>query len=135
MAGIRYKGQVFSGAASFGDADHVAYDNSESGLTATDVQGAVDELNSKFLLKSKSITFSGTVSGTNQLIYTVENTNISGYRIVSVVPKLTVPNANVNFVAETFGSMDQQIIVQCICKNNTSIENPTCELQVLYIKI
>ena len=46
MAGIRYKGQIFSGAASFGDADHVAYDNTESGLTATDVQGALDEVRS-----------------------------------------------------------------------------------------
>ena len=44
MAGIRYKGQIFSGSASFGDADHVAYDNTESGLTATNVQDALDEL-------------------------------------------------------------------------------------------
>lgn len=44
MAGIRYKGQIFSGAAAFGTADHVAYDNTESGLSATDVQGALDEL-------------------------------------------------------------------------------------------
>lgn len=49
MAGIRYKGQIFSGAASFGDADHVAYDNSQSGLTATDVQDAVDEVNAKLV--------------------------------------------------------------------------------------
>lgn len=46
MAGIRYKGQIFSGAAAFGDADHVAYDNTESGLSATDVQGALDEVTS-----------------------------------------------------------------------------------------
>lgn len=44
MAGIRYKGQIFSGAASFGSADDVSYDNTTSGLTATDVQGAVDEV-------------------------------------------------------------------------------------------
>ena len=44
MAGIRYKGQIFSGSAAFGDADHVAYDNTQSGLSATDVQGAVDEI-------------------------------------------------------------------------------------------
>lgn len=45
MAEIRYKGQIFSGAASFGSADDVSYDNTTSGLTATDVQGAVDEIN------------------------------------------------------------------------------------------
>lgn len=44
MAGIRYKDMIFSGAAAFGTADHVAYDNTESGLSATDVQGAVDEI-------------------------------------------------------------------------------------------
>ena len=47
MAEIRYKGQIYSGAAAFGSADDVSYDNTQSGLTATDVQGAVDELNSK----------------------------------------------------------------------------------------
>ena len=44
MAEIRYKGQIYSGAASFGSADDVSYDNTTSGLTATDVQGAVDEV-------------------------------------------------------------------------------------------
>lgn len=44
MAGIRYKGQIFSGAAAFGTADHVAYDNTESILDSTDVQAALDEL-------------------------------------------------------------------------------------------
>lgn len=44
MAGIRYKGQIFSGAAAFGTADHVAYDNTESGLTANNVQDALDEV-------------------------------------------------------------------------------------------
>lgn len=47
MAGIRYKGQIFSGAASFGSADDVAYDNTESGLTADNVQDALDEVNTK----------------------------------------------------------------------------------------
>lgn len=45
MAGIRYKGQIFSGAASFGSADDVAYDNTGSGLTAGNVQDALDEVN------------------------------------------------------------------------------------------
>lgn len=47
MAGIRYKDMIFSGAAAFGTADHVAYDNTQSGLTATDVQGALDETASR----------------------------------------------------------------------------------------
>ena len=45
MGGIRYKGQVFSGAATFGSANDVAYDNTESGLTADNVQDALDEVN------------------------------------------------------------------------------------------
>lgn len=44
MAEIRYKGQIYSGAAAFGSADDVSYDNTTSGLTATDVQDALDEL-------------------------------------------------------------------------------------------
>ena len=44
MAGIRYKGQIFSGTASFGDADDVNYDNTTSGLAATNVQDALDEI-------------------------------------------------------------------------------------------
>lgn len=47
MAGIRYKGQIFSGVASVGDADEVSYDNTQSGLTAGNVQDALDEVNSK----------------------------------------------------------------------------------------
>ena len=58
MAGIRYKGQIFSGAASFGDADHVAYDNTESGLEATDVQGALDEVSN-----AEGVSYDNTESG------------------------------------------------------------------------
>ena len=58
MAGIRYKGQIFSGAASFGDADQVAYDNTESGLEATDVQGALDEVSN-----AGGVSYDNTTSG------------------------------------------------------------------------
>lgn len=58
MAGIRYKGQIFSGAAAFGDADHVAYDNTQSGLTATDVQAAVDEVSN-----AANVSYDNTTSG------------------------------------------------------------------------
>lgn len=44
MSEIRYKGKIFSGAAAFGSADDVSYDNSESGLTSTTVQDALDEI-------------------------------------------------------------------------------------------
>ena len=50
MAGIRYKDKIFSGAASFGSADDVSYDNTASGLTADNVQDAVDELNGGLIL-------------------------------------------------------------------------------------
>ena len=47
MAGIRYKGKIFSGVASVGRADDVAYDNTQSGLTAGNVQDALDEVNTR----------------------------------------------------------------------------------------
>ena len=47
MAGIRYKGQIFSGVPSAVDANDVVYDNTESGLTAGNVQDVIDELYSK----------------------------------------------------------------------------------------
>ena len=47
MAGIRYKGQIFSGVASVGDADEVSYDNTQSGLAADNVQDALDEVNTR----------------------------------------------------------------------------------------
>lgn len=72
MAGIRYKGQIFSGAASFGDADHVAYDNAESGLEATDVQGALDELDSK-------------TSGIGQIVYSWFSTEVSVGTMATIV--------------------------------------------------
>ena len=43
MGEIRYKGQVYSGAT-IGDADYVVYDNTQSGLTSTNVQDALDEI-------------------------------------------------------------------------------------------
>lgn len=72
MAGIRYKGQIFSGAASFGDADHVAYDNTESGLEATDVQGALDEVSSK-------------TSGIGQIVYSWFSTEVSVGDIATII--------------------------------------------------
>lgn len=54
MAGIRYKGQIFSGVASVGDADEVSYDNTQSGLTATNVQDALDEVNAKVIIPNST---------------------------------------------------------------------------------
>lgn len=41
------QGSNYVGFGGASDASEVAYDNMESGLNATDVQGAIDELNSK----------------------------------------------------------------------------------------
>ena len=55
MAGIRYKGQIFSGIASVGDADDINYDNSQTGLSATNIQDAVDELDLNSLKSKQQI--------------------------------------------------------------------------------
>ena len=47
MAGIRYKGQIYSGVASAVDANDVVYDNTESDLTEGNVQDVIDEVYSK----------------------------------------------------------------------------------------
>ena len=44
MAGIRYKGQIFSGTASTKSADEVSYDDSWTDLKANNVQDALDEI-------------------------------------------------------------------------------------------
>ena len=69
MAGIRYKGKIFSGAASYGSADEVIYDNTESGLTADNVQEAIDEIDSKSIasITRSGNTFSAKNSSGNQL--------------------------------------------------------------------
>ena len=48
-------------------AKNIGYDNSESGLTATDVQRAVDELNGN-LIKLHQINLSGTVDANGDVI-------------------------------------------------------------------
>lgn len=82
MAEIRYKGQIYSGVASVGDADDVSYDNSTSGLTATDVQGAVDEIVPKIPIIKRGI---GNYSGLKQGGY-------SGRKTVQVVFDNPMPN-------------------------------------------
>lgn len=84
MAGIRYKGQIFSGAASFGDADHVAYDNTQSGLSATNVQGAVDELEAAVDDAKPVVTWdqfnlpSSVTVGVDSSTFLLQNADISG---------------------------------------------------------
>lgn len=84
MAGIRYKGQIFSGAASFGDADNVAYDNTQSGLEATDVQGALDELEAAVDDAKPVVTWdqfnlpSSVTLGVDSSTFLLQNADISG---------------------------------------------------------
>lgn len=58
MAKIMYKGKEYSGVPT--SAENIAYDNSESGLSATNVQSAIDEVNDK--TKVEKITLSITTS-------------------------------------------------------------------------
>lgn len=60
-----------SGASS---ADKVKYDNSTSGLKATNVQGAVDEVNNSFGDKGK-YEFLGTAIGTNSVTFNANDYN------------------------------------------------------------
>ena len=55
---------LFAGGASAPDASDVSYDNTGSGLTATDVQDAIDEVNGKFnSLDASDISYDNTGSG------------------------------------------------------------------------
>lgn len=46
MGAIAYRGKIYGGGGA-SSADKVSYDNSRSGLEATDSQGAIDEVNAK----------------------------------------------------------------------------------------
>ncbi len=74
------------GAGGASSADKVKYDNSISGLEATNVQGAIDEVNNS--LNCKSFTLLGSVSYVSQTSPTSEtktlNDNISNYKKVLI---------------------------------------------------
>lgn len=121
MAGIRYKGQIFSGAASFGDADHVAYDNSQSGLTATDVQGALDELstdNVSFKIISSGSLHDIRETGIFYLTSTVTDkpVNDGGFYVVTAY--------NPDLIVGTYTSMNHYV-ASVVYTNNvwTSLSN------------
>lgn len=63
------------------DAEDISYNNTDSGLTATDVQSAIDELVSTDLLKSKPLSTTTTSVGNVVL----SDPDISDSNIVSVV--------------------------------------------------
>lgn len=60
MAKIMYKGKEYSGVPS--SAENIAYDNTESGLSATNVQSAIDEANGKFTNNTTSADYDNRVN-------------------------------------------------------------------------
>lgn len=105
MAGIRYKGQIFSGSASFGTADHVAYDNTQSGLAATDVQDALDEVSNK--LATTVTTISGSTFYKSGNVITVKlaenNVTVSANIAFITIPSELRPQIDMDYIEPISG--------------------------------
>ena len=130
MGGIRYKGQIFSGAASYSSADDVSYDNSDSGLAADNVQDAVDEINSKIpvIVRHQRITESGSMNNNNGLVTPI---SYAGYKPIAVVGHEEGINQLVNFYVLCLSDAGQ-IYYGWRTSNGDNVTNHTFVVHVLY---
>lgn len=119
---------VYLGAPSSLDAANIDYDNTQSGLTATNVQGAIDEVNSNLTmgynqyyqdislpytaLKDELLTLSFSKTGENTVYFKVNTVDVCsiyarvGYNVVTIPLKkgdvLTASEAFANLKASIF---------------------------------
>lgn len=92
-------------------AEGVAYDNTDSGLTAENVQAAIDEVVDE-MPKIKKATFSGTTSGTGSLKVSDEVLNIVNIYCDSyIVATRYVSDATYIHVSDTSGTTQVNINV------------------------
>lgn len=116
---VKVMNEMPSGAGTV-DADDVSYDNTSSGLTATNVQDAIDELDSEIdnTLKFKAVTFTDTTAPySNGTDYTVSvsypsDTNTSLDPIVTLNSK--------NFTA-FYNYSASQVVMRCINAQNANV--------------
>lgn len=121
VAAINEVAQGGGGGGQTVDADDVTYDNTQSGLTATNVQDAIDEVNGKIStsgyectkLNSATVSLSGTVtvadfSGYDALYFVIHaGTNYYGMTIpvslftAGLLWSLTSSNCHVQYVSDT----------------------------------
>lgn len=136
MPGIRYKGQVYSGAASVGNADEVSV-NDGSGQV-TDTQTIISRILGDFAEIESSTTASKAYAVGDYLVLNgyfykataaiaiddelVEGTNIEKTTVASIIPKITTES--INFTGVVSGSATiykiGKMCVFCI-NNNTNL--------------
>lgn len=93
-------GQIKNVLTTPSDAEDISYDNTSSGMTATDVQDAVDELNASLV---------------NYKDYTVTTTSNSGVTPFSAYGEYVLPN-----------SVDIIKVVSATIYSSISYSNPAC---------
>ena len=94
MGAILFKGKPYVGSSM---AEDIVYDNTDSELSATDVNGAIDEVSNKtFILTNKSLTFSN-------LVATVSDARVtaSTYAMVYFTDATLSAAANAGIVVDT----------------------------------
>lgn len=142
----------FSAEASYDPGDLVYYNglsyrcvNAHEGewdaddFAATTIAGELDSLKSglanKIVYETISVEFTGTVVQGTMLSTTISNTGKNGYRIISISSQINISDASLYFVANTFGNLDEQIIIKCGYIGQGSVVNPRCILKVGYIEL
>lgn len=128
--------ELYNAPASGVDADDVSYDNTSSGLTATDVQGAIDELKGDIddiSLEASNVSYDNTASGLTAstvqgaIDEVAQNSNAWTEEAVSVAVSsslatiktfTTVPKEVVVFAKQSVGNAD--IVIPLYIPDNTT---------------
>ena len=121
MNGVQY------GVGGITDASDVKYDNTQSGMTATNVQGAVDELQSG-LMKSALIDKDGTVTTSSG--GTANISAIVPYRTVPVLVRAT----NISAFITVMYNINGTYWIRALDWDGVPIANTSLNLKVSGIK-
>lgn len=119
------------------DAGDIPFDNTASGMTATDVQSAIDEINSTaaplFLEKTYTYTAASVAAGASLNISKTNFgiDNINGYTAMSV-PRLSIGKAG--FAITAFNARGVSAVLSVSNITNAAIANTTFTIQIIFVK-
>lgn len=119
------------------DAGDIPFDNTASGMTATDVQGAIDEINSTtdplFGVKTYTYTAASVAAGVNITISKTDFsiTDVTGYKPLAI-GRVGVSKAG--FDITSFNAFGEATVLSVRNDTSAAIVNTTFTIGIVYVK-
>ena len=117
---------TLSAVATSGDASDVSYDNTLSGMTATDVQDAVDELKSNLTDLIKTLNLGSITTNANGMYI------VNGLMFDNAIVLASKGTYGDGFFTEQRPSVNGNVVLKCMDDNNTILKSKTITNVVLY---